>query len=122
MQRFTMLSANDSHDDLGLIIDITVDEGARGQGIGKALVTAMIEEARKQGATMLQADVWRGSSSGSLLEKAGVPLVKSVHELRLADARRGQPRLHRIGVFFDKLLPWLTAVLAIIVLAFVFGG
>lgn len=120
MQRFTILSADKTHDDLGLIIDITVDGDAQKQGIGKALISALIDAARDQGVTKVQGDVWRGSPSGHLLENSGVEQVKSVHELRLHPAPAGYPLTHHFERFFGKLLPWLTALLALIIFAFVF--
>ncbi len=122
MRRITMLSGDKTHDDLGLIIDITVTDSAQRQGIGQALIEAIIDEARAQGVTKLQGDVWRGSPSAGLLEHAGLMHVRSVHEMRLRDAHAGYPMMHRVGRFFDKLLPWLTVLLSIIVFAYVFGG
>ena len=122
MRRFTMLSGDKTHDDLGLIIDITVADTAQRQGIGRALIEAIIDEARAQGVTKIQGDVWRGSPSGGLLESAGLAHVRGVHEMRLQDAHSGYPIMHRVGRFFEKLLPWLTVLLSMIVFAYVFGG
>ncbi len=115
MQRLTTVSGDNTHDDLGLIIDLTVADEAQRQGIGSALTASLIEAARDQGVTLLYADVWRGSPSGHVLEKAGLTLVRSVHELRLADPRPGLPTSQRLSRLFDRLLPWLTIFLSIIV-------
>ena len=47
---FLFLITNDLHDEpYGLLEDVYVDEAARGQGIGKALVAAVISEAQEKG-------------------------------------------------------------------------
>ncbi len=122
MQRFTVHSDDKTHDEVGLIIDVTVAEKAQRQGIGRALLSALIDAAREQGVTKLEGDVWSGSESGHLLENVGIRKVKSVHEMRLKAAHSGHSISYRVGRFFDKLLPWLTVHLSIIVFAYVFGG
>ncbi len=113
---FEIPASQKRHDILGLVIDLTVEEAARGKGVGTALINDLVERAKQKGITYLHADVWHGSPSSSVLSRAGIVPVKMVHELRLADRRKGPPRTARIRRFAEILLLILTIILIAILL------
>lgn len=119
-ERFAIPASRNRHDVLGLIIDLTVAEQARGRGVGTALAETLVEGARARGITYLHADVWRGGPSAGVLRRAGIMPVKTVHELRLAERRPGPPPGVRLNRFLLTLLGLLGAVLVGIVIFEVF--
>jgi len=119
---FEVPDGNNTHDAMALILDVTVAEGARGRGIGTALVDALVEAARDQGATKLYGDVWVGAPSAGVLTRAGIVPVKTAHELRLAERKKGPPRTNKRNATVLGSIAGLIVILLGIVLYQITSG
>ena len=101
-------------DILGLFIDLTVAETARGNQVGTALLNEVVERSAGLGVTILRGDVWLGTQSSGVLGRAGIVPVKTVHERRLAKRLTSRNWANQLYSLANRLLPILTALLAAI--------
>lgn len=114
-------ATGNDHDVLGLIVDLTVAESKRNRGVGSALIGELVERAKATGITLLFGEVWMGASSSGVLSRAGILPVRTVHERRLAEARKGPPKAGRPKRIADRILPLLTIILVGILMFELFG-
>ena len=71
--------------DCAFLLDIEVDEPHRGQGYGRALLTAAEDAARSGGASALELNVFGGNASAiALYESAGYVVVQQQMRTRLS--------------------------------------
>ena len=117
LNTFKLPAGSKNHDLIGLIVDITVLEIERRKGVGTALIDRLIEEADARGVTKIRGDVWRDAESNSVLTRAGIVPVRTVHEKRLRDRLPGpmpvpkavSPLWSWAGVAILFIAAWLIA-------------
>ena len=116
-----MPATTDRHHITATVLDVSIAEGYRGQGIGRQLLDKLKSAAKDRGATDMRAQVWRGNTvSEALFDKVGFDRVFTEFRQQFEPSRAGA---------FDKvrnrrptLLSWLWLVIGALVVIGMFAS